>query len=233
MKKTLYSLLIGGWLIFFVRMTVLAQPNTASPSAAGKEVRIIKEKIASKVAELTKQEKKVISGRVIEIKDDQITLLTDVTLDEKKRIKIDPELTKFYQLAKGKKREIKRSVISKDDYLIVPGLIFSNVIANTVYRASPYVVSSGRIVAVDKKNYTIDVLTIDKDKYTFDIEKTTRQRILDLKTLGIKKAGFAKLKEGDRLHFVYNPALIDKKNPQKNHYPLMRYLIIPQEYFTN
>ena len=71
-------------------------------------------------------------------------------------------------------------------------------------------------------------MTTEKINFTLDIEKTTTQRILDIKQSTLKPAGFSKFKAGDRIHFVIKKP---KKDDEKRA-SAIRVLIIPKEYFT-
>lgn len=210
--------------------TPAASPTDAAASASGglieKEVQNLKDKIADKVAELRKKDRKAVSGMITAIKDNTITIKTS---DEAEyEVKRDETLTKIYQVTSTKK-EIKFADLEKGDYIIATGPILDkSVDANTIYRDVQYVVKSGKITEVNKDDYYIKVITSAKDTYTLDIENKTTQYLMDIKTLDQTKVGFSKLKEGDVVHFT---AKNDGTQKEANRFSAERILIVPQEYF--
>jgi len=144
------------------------------------------------------------------------------------QIKLDDTLTKYYQIVGNNAKEIKVSDIKKDAFIITTGVENDKVItANIVYVDEMFLVKSGKITEVDKENYSLKVLSSDKDIYTLEIETTTKQQMINVKTLVAETSGFSKIKEGDTVHFVAK-----KTGPEKNNtYTATKILIIPQEYF--
>jgi len=70
-------------------------------------------------------------------------------------------------------------------------------------------------------------MVADKTVYTLSIETSTKQQIVNIKTLETERIGFSKIKEGDSIHFVVK-VNGDEKN---NEYSTEKILIVPQEYF--
>ena len=187
----------------------------------------MRERLANKVAEITQKNNKAVSGFVKEKQKNSFTL---VSLDEKETvIKLDDTLTKYYQVVSNKRQEIKYDNIDKGDFVIVSGINNDDVItANFVYVDEVFKILTGNVTEVDKDNYQLKVTTTDKDSFTLNIESSTKQFMINAKTLELEKSGFSKIKEGDTIHFVYKFVQKDKSNlivtPQ-------RIVIIPQEYF--
>lgn len=207
--------------------------ETATPSAAiDNDIKILKEKIASKVAQLTKDNKNIKAGYIISKNDDAIELLTD---DGKKfTVQIDKAITNFYSLEKGSKKEIGLKDLKVDDFIIVSGPFIENSInANNIYKDQEYIVKSGKIIDIDKKDFTIQVATLEKDTYLLDIEKFTKQYTLNLKTFKIEKVGFSKIKLGDTVNFVCQKTRNLKLNEKTIRLSASKILIIPQDYFSN
>jgi len=212
----------------------LAQNEESTPSAetgsdkvSTETIENFKEKIASKVAELTKKEQKALAGFVSKIEDSQLTIKSDE--QQNYQIKIDNIFTKIYQIAGNGKKEIKLDQLAKDDYLIVNGPINDNTIsANYIFVDEKYIVNVGRVTEIDKDNYSVKLLTADKETINLDIETSTKQSILNIKTLQLERTGFSKIKEGDLIHFI-----IKKDSSAKNgtRFSAVKILIIPQEYF--
>lgn len=195
------------------------------------EIQTLKEKIATKVAELRGKNNKAVSGTVQElITPEKMTKLKIKTWrDEDFGVKIDPDLTKFYQIAGVQKKEIKSNTIKKNSYIIVTGVIKEKEVeANFVYLDELFFVASGKVTEVNRPEFFIRVVTADKENYTLDVETFTKQQMLNIKTLSPESVSFSKIKEGDTIHFVL------KKTSQpieSNRFAAQKILIIPQEYF--
>ncbi len=173
----------------------------ASPSAeiTQTEIEDIKEKIATKVAELRKKNQKAVAGVIKTIKGNSITIVN--ADDAEFEVVVDPELTKTYLIGTTKK-EIKISDLKAGTYIISTGPILDKTInANYIYQDEQFAVLSGKITEINKDDFYIKVLTTDKDTYTLDIENSTNQTLMDTKTLELDKIGFSKLKELDTIHF--------------------------------
>ena len=216
--------------LFFSGSTIAKAQSknaTASSNIAEDEIQNFKDKIASKVAELTKQEQKAVSGFVIKTGNNQLSIITDD--NQTMQVKIDDILTKIYQINGAQKKEIKLTDIVKNDYLIVNGPTSdTTVTANYIFVDEKYLVNVGKITEVDKENFSLKITTLDKETITLEIETATKQLILDIKTLELYRAGFSKIKEGDTVHFVVKQK---QANNKETIYSAVKILIIPQEYF--
>ena len=213
--------------IYAVEATATPDVSTSSATPVDDQVKNLKERIANKVAELTKKEKKSISGIIIKIQDKTISFQTvDEQLVE---VKIDDTLTKFYSVREGPAKEIKFSDLKKGDYIWVNGpKIDKYVNANYVVLDDEYLVKTGKVTQIEADDYYFKVSTSEKDDYTLDFETYTKTMILNIKTLDLGKSGFSKIKEGDTVHIVVKKTGTEK---EKNRYPAQKILIIPQEYF--
>jgi hypothetical protein len=199
---------------------------SSSPTVAvDKDIQQLKDKIANKVSEIRKQNNKAISGFVLNIDENTMKLSTD---GEVNQVKFDDALTKVFKVLGTTKKEIKKENISKNDYAIVSGVVTDNMItANVVLIDENFVADSGKITEINKDSYNIKVLTSDKNTYSLDIETTTKQYMVNIKTLLLETIGFSKLKEGDTVHFVVKKTGLEKGN----NYSATKILIVPQEYF--
>lgn len=213
---------------------VAAQTNTLTPSVAAsssptvvvdKDIQQLKDKIANKVSEIRKKNNKAVSGFVLNIDGNTMKLSNN---GEVNQVKFDDTLTKVFRVLGTTKKEIKTNDIAKNDYAIVSGVVADNIItANVVLIDENFLVDSGKITEVNKETYNIKVLVSDKNTYSLDIETSTKQYMVNIKTLLIETIGFSKLKEGDTIHFV-----VKKTGEEKNNnYSAIKILIIPQEYF--
>jgi hypothetical protein len=214
--------------LFLFNLLIFASDKTGSDSAkkeTQKEVEILKEKIASKVAELRRQNFQAFSGKMVEIKKGEIEI-KDYN-DEKKKVFTDDLLTKYYLIKDNQKKEINFSDLKKDDYIIVSGILTDKGIsANMIFVDEKYLVDFGKIVEKDKNEYWLKVVTLTNETISLDIEAFTKQWLLNIKSLEIERTGFSKIKEGDMIHFVAK----DKKN-ENNRLSAQKIVIIPQEYF--
>lgn len=207
--------------------TPSATTKASSPSAdiGDETIKLLKEKIATKVAQLGEKNKQVVTG-IIDKKEADIV---EIKSEEKTfKVATDDLLTNIYSINNNSLGKITREDLKKDDFIIVVGPLIGNSInATNIYRDQPYIVGSGEIVEVNKKDYSLKVITQEKDEYLLDIETTTKQSILDIKTFNIEGSGFSKIKQGDTIHFVF-------KKPKEEKFTrasALRTLIIPQEYF--
>ncbi len=234
MKKIIGLFLV---ILFLINSQVLAQ-TTSTPAAEtatraadleiNKATQNFIEKLASSVAETRKNDNHIVAGIVTEIKDQEITLINNAA-DKYTVSFIEGGLTKIYQIVGGQKKELKKSNLAKDDYVLVSGLISDkSVTANVIYIDQQYLVESGKITEVNKTDYYIRVTTPEKDSYVVDVETYTKINTVDIKTLTVERSGFSKLKEGDTVHFIYQPPVSEK---EKNRIAAQRILMIPQEYF--
>jgi len=220
-------------LVLFSQNFVFAQTGTQSAqqlsptkSVDDKEIQNLKEKIATKVAELREKNNKAVSGFVTNISGSTLTVKDEN--DTEYEIKPDQALAKYYQIVRSQRNEIKFSDIKKGTFIIVLGIANDKVInANTIYIDEMFLVKSGKITEVDSTNFVLKVLSSDRVTYTLHVETTTKQQMINVKTLEVERAGFSKTKEGDTIHFVVKKTGIEKNNT----YTAIKILTIPQEYF--
>lgn len=228
MKKSLFFLLTIIYIFFITSYHfILAQEKNSSNSAIDeKQIVELKEKVASKVAELQKKNNQGRSGYITEIKNDFLSIQ-----DRKNdiyKVSIDPIVTKYYQIINNQKKEIKKEDLSINQYVIIEGIISGNQIeANAVYIDENFLINSGRVIEINKNEYWIKVNTLEKETLILDIETYTKKYLLNIKTLNLENIGFSKIKEGDTVHFVIKK---EKIKPVERASAL-RLIVIPQEFF--
>lgn len=199
----------------------------STSSADLEEAQTLKEKIASKVAELQKKDQRAIVGVITAISETTIKITNpeDVVYS----VKLDKNLTKIYTIAAGNQREAQLSDLEKADYIIISGPIDNRTItANAVYKDEQFFVGSGTINEINSIDSYIKALTVEKETYALDIETSTKKLILNTKTLDIEATTLSQMKEGDTIHFIYKKTGSER---EKNRYSAQKVLIIPQEYF--
>lgn len=203
-------------------------PTAAPTAAVSKDIQDLKDKLATKVAELRKTNQKAVSG-VVEAVEAKTITIKDKN-DKSVTVKLDDVLTHTFEINGTTKKEIKTSGLEKGDYIIISGPASdSTVTANTIYKDEQYLVGSGKITKVNSGDFSLGVATEDKENLTLDIENTTKRLLLDSKTLDKEVIGFTKIKEGDTVHFVLKKTGQEKV---KDRYSALRIVIIPQEYFV-
>lgn len=231
MKKLtiiLFLFLVAGYPIWAQTNSTPSSQTTAAPTAVvDKDIQILKEKIATKVAELRKNNVRGVSGVVQTNSGKKITIKSDN--QNTYTINIDPVITKFYQISGTQTKDMEQADASKGSYVIVTGVINDKEVdANAVYIDEQLVVRSGKVTEVDKADFFLRVATTDKENLTIDVETYTKLQMVDIKTLASEKVGFSKIKEGDTVHIVYE---VTGKEREPDRFSAQKILIIPQEYF--
>ncbi len=225
MKRLLITVL--SMLVFLGTVSIAySQTKSPLPSPADENIKDFKDKVASATAKFNKNNNKAVSGFITDIGSNRVTINTSD--DQTYEVKLDDILTKYYRVAGAGKKEIKLSDIDKGNYAIVTGVINDkSVNANFIYLDESYIVKVGKVSEVNQDTYTLKVITTDKDNYNLDIETSTKQQIINSKTLAVEKVGFSKIKVGDTIHFAVKQTGQEKNNT----YSALKILILPQEYF--
>lgn len=172
-----------------------------------KQINQLKERIASRVAELNLVEKRGVIGTVTETSDNKITLMD---LNGKTKLVDVDEITKFS--SPSAKSSFGISDLTKGTKISVLGLYnkqSKQILARFIDTFVTPVFLSGRVAALDKKNYTVTVISEDKKETILDIQTFT---VISTRSKedGISRLGFSKLNIGDRIIATGFP---DKKNP--------------------
>ena len=231
MKKIiiiLFFLLIFSGSVYAQTLTPSPAQSLITPTKSQEQIdtETLKEKVASKVAELREKNNKAVSGYISEKSDSQVKIKR--AGNEEYLVRIDKDLTKFYQIAGTQKKEVNYATFKKDSYILVEGVINEKEVdANALYLDEEFFVASGMVTEVNSDEFYIRVAGNDKENYTLDVETFTKEDMVNIKTLALEKIAFSKIKEGDTIHFIAKQGL--EKEP--NRFPAQRILIIPQEYF--
>ncbi len=177
------------------------QPTPASDKS--KQIEDLKERIATKVAQLSQTQKRAIYGSVKDVSIATATIETKV-----KNVKI--ELTddiKVVQMLKGKRTNLTTDDLSKGDLVTVFGQYDATLDilkAKVIFIESPLPQhASGVVTGVDKVAYAITIKNSDGTVYTIDIETFTKTSLWDGQTA--TKAGFSKIQIGDTVHVTGSP----------------------------
>ncbi len=180
--------------------------NKALGEKLNEQINELKERIASRVAELNLVEKRGAIGTVKETSGNQITF-TDLS-GKTRYIDVD-EITKFTSISKN---GFGMSDLVKGTKISALGLYnkqTQRILARFIDTQTLPTYLSGRIVSTDKKNFTLTVTSEDQKQSSVDVETISVISTYS-QGVGISKLGFSKLKIGDRIIVTGFP---DKKDP--------------------
>ena len=168
--------------------------------ALNQQINDLKNRIASRVAQLKLVEKRGIIGRVTDVSDTKITV-SDLK-NNTRFIDVD-ELTRFSSPdAQG---AFGISDVTKGTNIGVLGLYNKEsrrILARFVNVLTLPKIIHGVVEAFDSENYTIKVSTEDNKEITFDVETTTKTLSYS-KGGGLNRSGFSKIKEDERIIVTY------------------------------
>jgi len=167
-----------------------------------KKIEQLKEKIATKVAEIRATDKGASGGVVKSITNSAITITTE---KGEMNISYADDLQVFSSTEGG---QIESSVkkIKEGDEISVFGYFDqtkTSLTAKYVYLPKKILYSIGKIVDIDKTNYTITVKE-PQGNTIVDIEIYSKISLFT-KGKGLVKIGFSKLKVGDSVHVMGTP----------------------------
>lgn len=184
-------------------------PTQGSISELDQQLKNLKERIASKVAEMKLVEKKGIIGNVTDISETQLTL-TDRNGNDR-LVDVD-ELTHFS--SPSAKPGFGLSDLTRGTTVSALGIYNKDsrrILARFVDVFKPVNAISGVVSALDSDNYTITVTTSEQKDILVDIENITKTYVYD-KTNGLTKSGFSKIKPNERIMTI---GTWDSNNPNK------------------
>lgn len=203
MKKTIFLFSIL-YLIFNVNSYAASSTPVPTKPPIEQQIDELKDRIASRVAQLKLVEKRGIMGTVTDVSDTQITL-KDVKGDTR-FVDVD-ELTKF--LGKTKSGEsFGISDIKKGDDLGVIGLynkqsrkILARVVEVTI---NPKMID-GSIASIDSDNFIIHIATEKGEQIQVEFETTTKTLSFARADNKLVRSGFSKLLVGESVFVVGFP----------------------------
>lgn len=230
MKLISIRILLATLVLSIVSQSYALTPTpTPSPAPTEKnsnldeKVKVLKEKLENKVAEISKTNQQVVVGIIDVLKEGSMSVKGPD--DKVYSVTLDKDFSDIKQISpKGEPVKVKSTDLEKGDYIVVQGFnLEDDVNANKIYIQSSYQMIEAQITSVNESN-SLDIVTSDKTELTLDIEKTTVQQMLNSKTLAIERSGFSKYKIGD--HITAAIKLTDAKKASA-----VRILLVPQEYF--
>lgn len=197
----------------------------ASPSA---EIKSLRDKIASHVAQLRKKDQQAVAGQIVE--DTGKHYVIETLFGKKETIDLDETLTKYYRFTSSVQEEVIKKDIIPGSYIVVVGpRTNATISANEIYKDEIFQQKAGRVVEVNTATSTIKLDTFEKDTITVVIESTTQIQQLISSSHTAGAGSLSKIKEGDTIHVVYKLNTITEK-PDK--FTANRLLHIPVAYFA-
>lgn len=169
-----------------------------------KQIKILKEKIATKVAELREQEMAAIAGTVRSVGEDTMT----ISSSKGERIITLSADVQVFLLSDSSRKESTTDTIKQGDTVAAIGYVESakqTLVASYIYIQNRTLSNfSGKISDIDRTNFTITVKS-KQQKLLVDIEKNTRTTMYDRKKDAMVRLGFSKLSVGDVVHVAATP----------------------------
>lgn len=191
MMKKIFFLLAA----LLVTQNVYAATATATATPKSSVIDDLKERLATKVAEMRQTQKKAIFGTIKAVSVSTITVETKTS-----DVKIElTDAIQVFQTIKDKRTTLTQDDLAKGDIVSVFGdydsgldLLKAKVI---VIQSEPPMRISGTITDIDKKEFTVSVDIGEGKIYIVDIEKSTVVFGYNPEN-GIVKGGFSKLEIG-------------------------------------
>lgn len=209
-------------------ITPVATTSASLESTAEASIKNLRDRIASKVAQLRKRDEQAVSGQIISMTDSELVI--ESIFGKKETIQLDETLTKYYRFTGSAREEITKADTKVGQYIVVLGPRSSDkIIANEVFKDELYQSKSGRVTEVNASKSTIKIDTFDKETITVSIEGTTAIQAINPSSASIVAGTFARIKEGDTVHVVFRVLSISQKLDTVT---ASRILHIPVAYFA-
>lgn len=182
-------------------LAVEATPSASAKPALDKKVEDLKERLASKVAELSQTQRKAVAGTV---KSVSLTTLVVESSKEEYKIELTDDI-KVIEYIKGKRSTVKTETLRPKDPVVIfgefdttLGILKAKVI---VIQQPPARRVHGKVTGLDTKAATITLATSDGTSYTIDVERATKTNRWIGET-NVEKSGFSKITQGDTIHVI-------------------------------
>ena len=213
MKKISFGIIL--YSLFFILYSGNVTAATPTPSVkpqatisdSESQINKLKDRIASRVAELKLVERRGIIGTASEISDTQIIII-DVQ-GNNRFIDVD-ELTKF--ASPSAKEPFGISDLEKGNTLGILGLYNKQsrrMLARFINVLKLPTIIHGKVAETDPEEFTIKITASDNQSYIIDVENTTKTQSYT-KESGLARSGFSKIKEGQRIMVSGLPEKNDK-----------------------
>lgn len=187
-------------LTFTVSSVMAATPSgtqTPTMTPANKQIEDLKNRLATKAAELKQLERRGMDGTV---KSKTITTLTMETAVKDVKIELTDDI-KIFEMIKGKRTTLSIDDVTPDDRITVFGEYDTTI---DILKAKVIVIQNGTVPTqiegtigeVNKPDYSFTVLTGDQKTYTIDFETTTKTNLWSSDGT-LVKGGFSKIVAGN------------------------------------
>jgi hypothetical protein len=177
--------------------------NATPTTATDKKIEDLKERLATKVAELSQTQRRAIFGTV---KATSISTATIETTTKDIKIELTDDI-QIFQNVNGKRTKLTTEDLAKGDIVSVFGeydatldLLKAKIIF--IQDGFPQHIA-GTVTEVDAKAFTLTVKPAEGPSYIVDIEKATKTSLWT--NAAIAKSGFSKIQVGDSVHVVGTP----------------------------
>lgn len=193
---------IGVFIYFIISLFSVAFAATATTSSTTQKIEDLKDRIATKVAQLKTTQRRAVYGKV---KSVSITSFTVETTSRDLKIELTDELT-VIQYLKGKRTTLTPEDISKGDTVVVFGQFDTTLDLLTAHivfiqRALPEH-TAGTVTDKNDKEFTLTVTTPQGQAVIIDIEKTTKTILWGKEKKELVKSGFMAIKTGSIVHII-------------------------------
>ena len=218
-------------------LNALAQTKTSTPSSAPvkfsatlkpedeelknkiRQIELLKEKIATKVAQIRDEEKGAFLGAVKSVENNSVVLT-----GERGEMKFSfSDDTLFFKIENNQKKEWTEAKLKADDYISVFGYYNESrelFPAKYIFLQEKLIRIYGKVADLDKSEYTLKIRARDGEK-TIDFETYTVTSQL-VTGRGSQKGGFSKFAIGDTV------SIIGTINPKADErYSALRILHLP------
>lgn len=188
-----------------IAYAVESSPSATPTGVTSKKVEDLKDRLATKVAELRQTQRKVMTGVV-----KSISITTLVVETPTNDIKMElPDTLKVIQYLKGKRTELTIDDLEPKDPVVVFGEFDTTLSVMTpaviLIQGQLPVNIHGTVTEVDKKGFTISVKTKENLTYIVDYEKTTKLSDWNTMNEAFTTTTFSKIQIGDIVHAVGLP----------------------------
>lgn len=185
--------------------TPSATPKTDTTSTTAQKIEDLKDRLATKVAELRQTSRRAIYGSV---KTTSITNLVVETKTKDVKIELTDEMN-VIQYLKGKRTILTTEDIDKGDLVTLFGDYDTTL---DLIKAAMIVIQgptaerlAGVVTGRDDKEFTLTITSTQGQIYTIDIEKATKALAWDRQKKEMVKSGFSKISTGSTIHVVGTP----------------------------
>lgn len=224
MKKTFLILLLFISALSFLSSLREASAQEASPTPSDqntiqKKITDLKERLATRVAELKTQNKKAFYGVVKQKQDGKITLMQDTV---EMNITYDPTTKISIRTAKGTKEDTKDTMLVIGSNVVAFGTLDLDqkiLAARTLFIHEQPHTYIGSVKSIDTKEGSFIIETED-GPVTLDYEISTKCRIYDGD--GLASCGLSKIKQTDKVVVRMTPG-----NTEETRGTALRILVLP------